>query len=329
MMESIVPSRDVAFAIVALYLGADLLSQLNGDQTSADALLELAVQYAPLAGALLPQPTDPVVTMDDTGLDLVTGAFSYSGSYIAEQLLAAERSVRTLSVSPRPRPSPARSRRGRSVSVRRSRSRLPRSLDGVTNALQHLLGPLRPRRARRSPSAVANSRSLFAASRRAGARAGHSSQHRQSVAPIVAPLLPRQGARRARPGRRRDPSLDRPADLGIRRRARRAHQQHRLDPPADAVVRSPRRRELPRPARPRRRSGARLRGGRTCPRRRHRRRRRPRDDAIRAARQARPRGGGKPAYRSSTSRQPSCRWRRGRSGCSCATWYSRRTRSGA
>ncbi len=54
MLESIVPSRDVAFAIVALYLGADLLSQLNGDQTSPEALLELAVRYAPLAGAVLP-----------------------------------------------------------------------------------------------------------------------------------------------------------------------------------------------------------------------------------------------------------------------------------
>jgi AcrR family transcriptional regulator len=53
-LEAIMPPRDVAFAIVALYLGADLLSQLDEDQTSAEALLDLAVRYAPLADAFLP-----------------------------------------------------------------------------------------------------------------------------------------------------------------------------------------------------------------------------------------------------------------------------------
>src|SRR5271167_2085668 len=36
----------------------------------------------------------------DTGLDLVTGAFSYSGSRIAERLLASGRTVRTLTFHP-------------------------------------------------------------------------------------------------------------------------------------------------------------------------------------------------------------------------------------
>jgi AcrR family transcriptional regulator len=52
--EAIVPPRDVAFGIVALYLGIDMLSQLDGDQAAAESLLDLGVRYAPLAGALLP-----------------------------------------------------------------------------------------------------------------------------------------------------------------------------------------------------------------------------------------------------------------------------------
>ena len=36
----------------------------------------------------------------DTKLDLVTGAFSYSGSYIAQRLLASGRQVRTLTFHP-------------------------------------------------------------------------------------------------------------------------------------------------------------------------------------------------------------------------------------
>src|SRR5436305_4573327 len=41
----------------------------------------------------------------DTVLDLVTGAFSYSGSHIAERLLASGRQVRTLTFHPdRPHP---------------------------------------------------------------------------------------------------------------------------------------------------------------------------------------------------------------------------------
>ncbi len=51
---AIVPARDIAFAIVALYLGIDMLSQLDQDRTAAESLLDLGVAYAPLAGALLP-----------------------------------------------------------------------------------------------------------------------------------------------------------------------------------------------------------------------------------------------------------------------------------
>lgn len=52
-LESIVPPREVAFAIVALYLGIDMLSQLDGDRARAESLLDLGIRYAPLAQALL------------------------------------------------------------------------------------------------------------------------------------------------------------------------------------------------------------------------------------------------------------------------------------
>jgi hypothetical protein len=51
---SIVPPRDVAFAVIALYLGIDMLSHLDGDRSRAESLLELGVRAAPLIGALLP-----------------------------------------------------------------------------------------------------------------------------------------------------------------------------------------------------------------------------------------------------------------------------------
>lgn len=54
LLESIVPLKDVAFAIVALYLGVDMLSHLEGNHARAESLLDLGERYAPLAGTLLP-----------------------------------------------------------------------------------------------------------------------------------------------------------------------------------------------------------------------------------------------------------------------------------
>lgn len=54
VFESIIPPRDLAFAIIALYLGIDMLSHLDGDRTRAQSLLDLGVRAAPLAQALLP-----------------------------------------------------------------------------------------------------------------------------------------------------------------------------------------------------------------------------------------------------------------------------------
>jgi hypothetical protein len=52
--ESAVPPRDVAFAIVALYLGIDMLSHLEGNTARAESLLDVGMRYAPLAALLLP-----------------------------------------------------------------------------------------------------------------------------------------------------------------------------------------------------------------------------------------------------------------------------------
>jgi hypothetical protein len=54
LLAAIVPARDVAFAIIALYLGIDMLSHLEGDHARAESLLDLGVRYAPLVAAVIP-----------------------------------------------------------------------------------------------------------------------------------------------------------------------------------------------------------------------------------------------------------------------------------
>jgi hypothetical protein len=54
-----ISERDAAFAIVALYLGMDMLSHLEGDHTRTGALLDLGTRQAPLADALLPLTRRP------------------------------------------------------------------------------------------------------------------------------------------------------------------------------------------------------------------------------------------------------------------------------
>jgi AcrR family transcriptional regulator len=54
VFESMIPPRELAFAIIALYLGIDMLSHLDGDRARAESLLDLGVRAAPLAQVLLP-----------------------------------------------------------------------------------------------------------------------------------------------------------------------------------------------------------------------------------------------------------------------------------
>lgn len=50
----LVPAPDIAFAIVALYLGIDMLGHLGQDRARAESLLEFGIRVAPLAEMLLP-----------------------------------------------------------------------------------------------------------------------------------------------------------------------------------------------------------------------------------------------------------------------------------
>jgi uncharacterized protein YbjT (DUF2867 family) len=102
----------------------------------------------------------------DTGLDLVTGAFSYSGSRIAEQLLDSGRGVRTLTFHP-----------DRAHRLQAQVETLPyrfddpvalaRSLEGVTTVYNTYWVRF-DHGSTTFANAIANSRTLFHAARRAG-----------------------------------------------------------------------------------------------------------------------------------------------------------------
>jgi AcrR family transcriptional regulator len=51
-VAQLVPARDLAFALVALYLGVDLLTQLDGDRTRAESLFDVGRQVAPMLSML-------------------------------------------------------------------------------------------------------------------------------------------------------------------------------------------------------------------------------------------------------------------------------------
>lgn len=52
------PSRDLASAVVAFYLGIDLLAQLNGDRARVEHLFDLAATFAPALGVVAGGHTD-------------------------------------------------------------------------------------------------------------------------------------------------------------------------------------------------------------------------------------------------------------------------------
>src|SRR2546421_4482820 len=102
----------------------------------------------------------------DTKLDLVTGAFSYSGSHIAERLLASGRHLRTLTFHP-DRPHPLQGQVQAFPYRFDDPPALTRALEGVTTLyntywVRFNHGPTT------FASAIANSRILFDAARRAG-----------------------------------------------------------------------------------------------------------------------------------------------------------------
>jgi NADH dehydrogenase len=122
-----------------------------------------AAQAAPAAPAVPAVPAVP----GDTGLDVVTGAFSYSGAAIARALTARGRTVRTLTGHPE------RSGDHPGIEARPldfdDQLRLVESLQGATTLYNTYW--VRFARGRIDHDlAVANSRTLFLAARRAGVR---------------------------------------------------------------------------------------------------------------------------------------------------------------
>jgi nucleoside-diphosphate-sugar epimerase len=102
----------------------------------------------------------------DTGLDLVTGAFSYSGSRIARRLLNSGRSVRTLTFHP-DRPHQLQKRVETLPYRFDDQVALAESLEGVSTLYNTYWVRFDHGRAT-FDSAIANSRALFSAARRAG-----------------------------------------------------------------------------------------------------------------------------------------------------------------
>src|SRR3989440_10888422 len=101
-----------------------------------------------------------------TETDLVTGAFSYSGSRIAELLIDSGREVRTLTHHPN-REHPLRARVQAAPYRFDDPAALARSLEGITTLYNTYW--VRFERGRTTfPNAVADSRALFGAARRAG-----------------------------------------------------------------------------------------------------------------------------------------------------------------
>ena len=190
-------------------------------------------------GHLLRSQSAPSLSGDYTVMNadevhVVTGAFGYSGKYIARRLLDRGCQVRTLTNpahghSPSAQAVPAEpfhfdSRKSSRVAPRRF------------GALQHLLGPLQP--SRRSPlptrSATANPVRCGPAG---GRRADRPREHHQPVAGFAAGVFPRQG-RSGRGPARLGRVLCHPASRSALRQGRHPHEQHGVDaPPVSGVGR--------------------------------------------------------------------------------------------
>jgi uncharacterized protein YbjT (DUF2867 family) len=134
----------------------------------------MSLQTSP---ALAPRPGSP--TRDDTGLDIVTGAFSYSGRAIADELARRGRRVRTLTGHPERAPGHD------SIETRPldfgDLTGLTSSLEGATTLYNTYWVRFDHDRVTHQV-AVENSRALFYAARRAGvARVVHVSITHPSV----------------------------------------------------------------------------------------------------------------------------------------------------
>jgi AcrR family transcriptional regulator len=62
----LLPTRDLAFAIVSAYFGVDMLSHMQRDHTRAESLLDLADRMAALLETVLPATVLPPTNQGDT-----------------------------------------------------------------------------------------------------------------------------------------------------------------------------------------------------------------------------------------------------------------------
>ena len=64
-MAGLVPIDDIAYAVVALYLGMELLAHVDGDQSRAEALFETAHRIAALVGPFFSSPPSQSAPTDE------------------------------------------------------------------------------------------------------------------------------------------------------------------------------------------------------------------------------------------------------------------------
>ncbi|MGI8429901.1 MAG: SDR family oxidoreductase [Solirubrobacteraceae bacterium] len=121
---------------------------------------------------------------DDTGIDLVTGAFSYAGAHLAERLLATGRNVRTLTFHP-DRPHSLQGRVEAAAYRFDDPAALARSLEGVST-LYNSYWVRFDHGQTTYANAIENSRALFFAAKRAGiTRVVHTSIANPSLESIL------------------------------------------------------------------------------------------------------------------------------------------------
>ena len=196
-LASLVPVDDAAHAVVALYLGLEMLSHLDGDRDTALRLFDRCRSAdRPL------RHTRRKLPEGRRTMDVVTGAFSYSGrgNRAAPARHTGARCVRSPAIR-NTADSGARDRRASARLLRRARPRTrPR---GRHHPLQHVLGALR---GRLDEPRASRSRTPAYSSTRRGRRGVQRIVHISITHPTIeSPLrvLPGQGPRGAGAGRDR------------------------------------------------------------------------------------------------------------------------------
>src|SRR6266511_3697957 len=172
----------------------------------------------------------------------VTGAYGFSGKYMAQRLLDLRHEVITLTNSPH-RSNPF----GESVKAFLYNFSEPKELEKSLRGIDVLINTYWVRFDKPShftfAQALANTKVLFDAAKRVGPRSRRAHQHHQSRPQIRSSLLQCQGGNRGPPQADRRVARHSPAGCAVRQ-GRYPDQQYRLGPAAFAAVRPLRRRAI-------------------------------------------------------------------------------------